>query len=304
MSFYPQLMSFALLIGFSMEAACQLDLIQQVIDEPGQIVLPYNPDEDASGAIGAADLLPFLIYYGNPVGFYESESSLDSMSLENILVAMSQLLLTQQNDINALQSQLEEQTAAINDLLPLYPLIPIADQSTYSNSTWTLNAMNVQLINGAGATYNSPNGLGNLILGYNEEEGGHHNEDGTFADSEIRTGSHNLVIGSGHTYGGSGAMVGGHNNTSFGLGASIFSGQSNMALGTWSAALGGLDNRVIGSHSCISGGHSNVASGDRSSVSGGLLNESSGIATSILGGQYMQVFEQYQTASGQYNVNE
>ena len=48
-----------------MEASCQLDLIQQVIDEPGQVVLPYNPDEDASGAIGAADLLPFLIYYGN-----------------------------------------------------------------------------------------------------------------------------------------------------------------------------------------------------------------------------------------------
>jgi hypothetical protein len=38
-------------------------------------------------------------------------------------------------------------------------------------------------------------------------------------------------------------------------------------------------------------------------VSGGLLNQSAGIATSILGGQYMQIFEQYETASGQYDVN-
>ena len=58
-------MSLALVLGLSMEASCQLDLIQQVIDEPGQVVLPYNPDEDASGAIGATDLFPFLIYYGN-----------------------------------------------------------------------------------------------------------------------------------------------------------------------------------------------------------------------------------------------
>ena len=59
----------------------------------------------------------------------------------------------------------------------------------------------------------------------------------------------------------------------------------------------------MGGLSCISGGHSNIASGDRSSVSGGLLNVSAGIATSVLGGQYMQIFEQYETASGQYDVN-
>ena len=33
------------------------------------------------------------------------------------------------------------------------------------------------------------------------------------------------------------------------------------------------------------------------------MNTSAGIATSILGGQYMQVSEQYETASGQYNIN-
>ena len=68
--------------------------------------------------------------------------------------------------------------------------------------------------------------------------------------------------------------------------------------------LGGLDNAATGLNSTISGGHSNTASGDRSSVSGGLLNLSGGIATSILGGQYMQVFEQYETASGQFNIND
>ena len=87
------------------------------------------------------------------------------------------------------------------------------------------------------------------------------------------------------------------------LDKALFFRASELATGTWSAILGGLDNRATASNTCISGGHSNTASGDRASISGGLLNTSAGIATSILGGQYMQVSEQYETASGQYNIN-
>ena len=164
--------------------------------------------------------------------------------------------------------------------------------------------MNVQLDNGGGTTYGEANGLGNLILGYNEEEGGHRNAEGALMAGELRTGSHNLVLGAGHSYASNGGLLGGYNNSAFGQGASLLGGQASLASGAWSSVLGGLDNRAMGSNTCISGGHSNTASGDRASVSGGLLNISAGIATSILGGQYMQVSEQYETASGQYDIND
>src|SRR5207237_2939381 len=49
---------------------------------------------------------------------------------------------------------------------------------------------NVHIQSGAGTTYAPVNGLGNLILGYNEN-----------ANTPLdRSGSHNLVVGSSHTY--------------------------------------------------------------------------------------------------------
>jgi len=55
--------------------------------------------------------------------------------------------------------------------------------------TLTFSGMNVQLIDGTGDTYGAVNGLGNLIVGYNENSYG-----------ATRTGSHNLVIGFEHEY--------------------------------------------------------------------------------------------------------
>lgn len=49
--------------------------------------------------------------------------------------------------------------------------------------------MNLQVINGEGATADTANGLGNLIVGYNED---------TDVPSD-RSGSHNLVVGEDHT---------------------------------------------------------------------------------------------------------
>lgn len=57
----------------------------------------------------------------------------------------------------------------------------------------------VELVNGLGSTGcgpedepipDCPNGLGNLIVGYNESRGG----------SDIRTGSHNVVMGQGNNF--------------------------------------------------------------------------------------------------------
>jgi len=287
------------------ETRAQIEVIEAVAADASSIQFPYNPDENHSGDVGAGDLLPFLIYFGNPIGFYDNGEDLDPMSLQNVLTALASTVLAQQVTLVELQQSLAAHQAALAALSPLLPMVPVAERSTFSeaNSTWELAEMNLQITNGEEATYGESNGLGNLILGYNESEGGHHDQTGAIVDGEVRTGSHNLILGAGHTYEANGAFVGGYNNSALGQGASLFSGQSSFAAGSFSAILGGLDNRATGTHSCISGGHSNTASGDRSSVSGGLLNQSSGIATSILGGQYMQIFEQYETASGQYDVN-
>ena len=293
-----------LVLGFCATGAAAQSLLQQVAENPSSVIYPYNPDEDGSGMVGAGDLLPFLIYFGNPVGFYQSDQDLDPMVLQNVLGALAELALSQQLEIVILQNQLAQQATLLESMAPLMNLIPIADRTAFSNDTWTLEALNLQVVNGLGTTYGDSNGLGNVFVGYNEEEGGHHEPDGNFMAGEIRTGSHNIVLGAGHTFSHNGAFVGGYNNSALGQGASLFSGQASLATGSFGAVLGGLDNRATGSFSCVSGGHSNTASGERSSAAGGLLNESAGIATSILGGQYMQVFEQYETASGQYDIND
>lgn len=277
-----------------------LQLAQELANDASAVEYPYNPDADASGQVGAEDLIELFIYFGNPLGFQISD---DDMSLPSILEQLAGLLVAQQEQIASLEEQLLGQEQAIASLAPLLSLVPVAERSSFGQDTWNLSGLNVRLDNGAGTTYGVSNGLGNLILGYNESEGGHRDAEGNFMDGEVRVGSHNLVVGAGHTYGSNGSLLGGYNNSLFGQGSAILSGQASLATGTWSAILGGLDNRATATNTCISGGHSNTASGDRASVSGGLLNISAGIATSILGGQYMQVSEQYETASGQYNIN-
>lgn len=86
---------------------------------------------------------------------------------------------------------------------------------------------NVQITNGLGIT-NATNGLGNLIIGYNEEPAGYLAED--------RVGSHNLVLGREHRYASYTGLIAGRGNTINGAESSITAG-SNINLGTaqWSA---------------------------------------------------------------------
>jgi hypothetical protein len=147
---------------------------------------------------------------------------------------------------------------------------------------------NVHVRSGAGATDAAVNGLGNLVVGYNEAEG-----------DEVRTGSHNLVVGRLHTYSSHGGFVAGENNIVTGPGASVSGGQSNTARGarasvsggrgneasgTWSSVSGGEDNVTIGTWSSVSGGQNNTASAAWSSVSGGQTNGASGTFASVSGG--------------------
>jgi hypothetical protein len=90
---------------------------------------------------------------------------------------------------------------------------------------------NIHIRSGAGATDAAVNGLGNLILGYNEA-----------APGDLRTGSHNLVIGRDHSYSSFGGIVAGDNNAISGQNASVTGGSHNVASGSRSSISGGQFN--------------------------------------------------------------
>ena len=169
-----------------------------------------------------------------------------------------------------------------------------------------------------GSYWTVPNGLGNLIVGYNEDH---------WKGSE-KTGSHNVIVGAGHTYTGHSGLVtglsstidgnyaaviggtdnvaserstvsGGHYNKATGWFATVSGGTNNTASGTLSSVSGGVYNEASGSYSSVSGGEENTASGGSSSVSGGGNNTASGQYSSVSGGGNNIAGGQYSSVSGE-----
>jgi len=144
--------------------------------------------------------------------------------------------------------------------------------------------MNVHIRNGLGetdgvvdGTLTDPavvNGLGNLIVGYNEAD----------PISSDKTGSHNLVVGWRNNYSSAGGLVTGVRNTVSGIYASVSGGEDNTASGNGASVSGGQNNTASGEDSSVSGGGGNLASGLRSSVSGGQNNTANGRESSVSGG--------------------
>lgn len=120
----------------------------------------------------------------------------------------------------------------------------------------------------------NPRGLGNLIIGYNEQ---------LEPDGAPRGGSHNLVIGPRHSYPkvcgaifgqenlltGPLGMIAGKRNESQGYAASVSGGYGNTASDNYASVSGGTGNTASGASATVTGGGGNTASGNNSSVSGG-----------------------------------
>lgn len=137
-------------------------------------------------------------------------------------------------------------------------LAPVSDKLQHvsrSGNNLYITGANLYVRNGLGATVNNGfNGLGNLILGYNESRGQTNNPD-------VRTGSHNLIVGSGANYSRNASIITGINNTSDGHLASVYGGTGNLAKGTYSVVVGGYNNQANGGWSTILGGRDRVANG-------------------------------------------
>jgi len=213
-----------------------------------------------------------------------------------------------ESEVNNLQDQ-------INDLKALLLNVTRVDDNI------TFSGVNVHIVSGSGATNGTHNGLGNLIVGYNEERD----------DGDDRTGSHNLILGAKQNFSSHGGIVAGLNNTIIGPYASVIGGRNNTANGAYSSVSGGSNNIASGNSAFIGGGggttsgYGNTAFADfsailggafniagdpdltdhsigaKSSVSGGYSNEASGSYSSVIGGRNNTANGAYSSVSGGSN---
>ena len=163
-------------------------------------------------------------------------------------------------DLAALQAEVDALQAQVPDCLATE-----GDDAVFESC-------NVHVRNGLDTT-STVNGSGNLIIGYNEATGG-----------LPRGGSHNLVVGSEHSYSSYGGLVAGFANAISGAYASVSGGELNTASGPGSSVSGGAGNTASDVFTSVSGGLNNEASGNSSSVSGGDNNVASGELATVSGG--------------------
>jgi hypothetical protein len=240
-----------------------------------------------------------------------------------LLIALSLVPGPQAQDSSGLAARvaaLEAQIAALqaalaavqsNTVLQLDDALRL-DTTDPARPTAVFNAVNVQIVNGLGATNglaSDPygvegtitNGLGNLIIGYNELSW----DSGPIVNPPFnpgdRDGSHNLIIGRGHRYPSWGGMVARDGNRIGDFGATVSGGRVNVASGRWSSVSGGRKNTASGAFASVSGGARNVASGTLASVSGGADNVASGEVASVSGGSFNEAASTFSSANGGTN---
>ena len=158
---------------------------------------------------------------------------------------------------------------------------------TVVGSDVVLSGYNLRIQNGTGDSF-AANGLGNLIVGYNELRG-----DG----GDLRGGSHNVIVGKCLNYSGVGGIVAGFFSEIGGFGSVAF-GRANIANGNYCTVAGGLQNTVRGDQNSVGGGMGNSALGVACTVSGGAFNTALGRTSSVSGGAGNTVNAQSSSISG------
>jgi hypothetical protein len=98
-----------------------------------------------------------------------------------------------------------------------------------SGNQIVIEGANLHIRSGSGATDGPVNGLGNLIIGYNELRGA----------GDDRSGSHNLIVGREHNYSAYGGVVAGLRNGVSAAFASVTGGRDNVSGGAHATVGGG-----------------------------------------------------------------
>ncbi len=206
--------------------------------------------------------------------------------------------------------QLQQQVAALQTQLNNLPNpgnFHMSLETVNGHSTVRFSGVNVQIVNGEGST-TTANGLGNLIVGYDETDtsglfhctvGANGTAEpptpsvdattctaagGEWINTGFKTGSHYVVVGSQNNYSRWGSLVAGFQNTSNYDYANVSGGNQNTASNRYTSISGGWRNFASGDYSSISGGSLSTSRGHLSSISGGDQNVASGLNSSIVGG--------------------
>lgn len=181
-----------------------------------------------------------------------------SASIASLQSALATLQAGLTNEINNRKTYADNVGATSLSTAKSYAdglVAPVADKLfhfTRVDNNVFITGANLNIRNGSGATYqNGTNGVGNLIVGYNE---------GRSAGGDARTGSHNIVFGMQNNFTGTGGMVGGTNNAISGFFASVLAGTGNLASGNYSLVSAGYNNRALGNWTFVGGGRDKVAS--------------------------------------------
>lgn len=265
-----------------------------------QTTYPYNPDENSDGTIETNDVLSVLSYFGD--AFQPEGITVDGIALAELL---SQMLDMQESFAMALDSlegavvaqneiiaNLEDSISSLALLVGSGPSggIPGLDQYlSVDTSTQTVlfSGANLQIVNGLDSTDAPVNGLGNLIVGYNEEAIFNSDSASLFE----RTGSHNIIVGPRHTYQSYGGIVAGRSNNILAPHASVLNGFNNIAEAEFSAIVSGMYNATYGKNSAVVGGALNITGlyedstvGTSCVVVGGEQNAAWGNGAAVLGG--------------------
>jgi hypothetical protein len=172
---------------------------------------------------------------------------------------------------------LEAKVAALQALLAYISVVPGAINGLVGPHL-IITGANVHIRSGSGETDDAemPTGLGNLVIGYNENT--------MIGTPQPRTGAHNLVVGPFHGFTDVGGFVAGFSNSVTGAYSTVSGGYLNTASGDVASVSGGTINTASGEDASVSGGAGNTASGNRASVSGGTQNTASFDYASVSGG--------------------
>ena len=208
-------------------------------------------------------------------------------ALEATVSRLQSTVEAQTTLINKLQATLDQ--VAANAVLNMGPYVSVQNDSR--GPLITVSGANLQIVNGQDTEgTESVNGLGNLIVGYDEANSINntnfqHCSNGNFKDQTLcesngalwsnshKSGSHNIVLGSENSYSSFGGLVGGNRNFVTKDYASVLSGFGNAASGDSSAVVGGNLNEAGSTRASVLGGNQNSANQLNSSIGGGVSVE-------------------------------
>jgi hypothetical protein len=243
-------------------------------------VTPTRADEDNDGKRERED---------NDRGIRAEIAALRAQvaSLRSSVSALQGQIDSLQSSNKSLQSQLT--VVQSNRALALGPFVTVEPDPKLGvvGPDITFRGANIHIESGSGATddHGNSTGLGNLIIGYDEDPMNALTGDSSFGlptimqtsgfpsalSSGDRGGSHNLVIGGGNrfTKAAFGGFVAGERNTIKGFGASVTGGFFNSASGLFASVSGGIRNSASGLFASVTGGEQNTAGGFETVVIGG-----------------------------------